>query len=393
MRVALTPPALKRDRFCTVVSVTDTGDGDLVSFEGIDDLTAAEGITGCYVLANRDDFELDSLDAAYTDLMGREVVDERFGSLGTIVEIMSTPANDVWVVEGDRYGEVLIPVIEQVVLDLPDKGTISVHVMDGLIDMTSREDNMLIETLSVFPEMFEPVMSTSILGRARKAGLFDFKAYNLRDWTHDRHRTVDDEPYGGGQGMLMKVEPIAEAIEAISSEGSKPTVVFFTPCGEPFTQHVAERLLKSERLLFVCSRYEGVDERAYAYADERLSIGDYVLTGGELPAMVVADAVARQIPGALGDEMSNVDESFSTAEDGGLLEYAQFTRPAEFNGEGVPPVLVSGDHAKVDAWRRKNAIERTCRWRPDLIETARLTPEERAYAQEILDASYSQSEE
>ena len=123
---------------------------------------------------------------------------------------------------------------------------------------------MLIETLSVFPEMFEPVMSTSILGRARKAGLFDFKAYNLRDWTHDRHRTVDDEPYGGGQGMLMKVEPIAEAIETISSEGPKPTVVFFTPCGEPFTQHVAERLLKSERLLFVCSRYEGVDERAYA---------------------------------------------------------------------------------------------------------------------------------
>ena len=127
MRVALTPPALKRDRFCTVVSVTDTGDGDLVSFEGIDDLTAAEGITGCYVLANRDE--------AYTDLMGREVIDERFGSLGTIVEIMSTPANDVWVVEGDRYGEVLIPVIEQVVLDLPDTGTISVHVMDGLIDM------------------------------------------------------------------------------------------------------------------------------------------------------------------------------------------------------------------------------------------------------------------
>ena len=133
----------------------------------------------------------------------------------------------------------------------------------------------------------------------------------------------------------MKVEPIAEAIESIRAEGPKPTVVFFTPCGEPFTQHVAERLLKSERLLFVCSRYEGVDERAYAYADVRLSIGDYVLTGGELPAMVVADAVVRLIPGALGDEMSNVDESFSTAEDGGLLEYAQYTRPAEFNGEGV----------------------------------------------------------
>ena len=244
---------------------------------------------------------------------------------------------------------------------------------------------MLIETLSVFPEMFEPVMSTSILGRARKAGLFDFRAYNLRDWTHDRHRTVDDEPYGGGQGMLMKVPPIAEAIRSISAEGPKPTVVFFTPCGEPFDQHVAERLLKSDRLLFVCSRYEGVDERAYDFADERLSIGDYVLTGGELPAMVVADAVVRLIPGALGDEMSNVDESFSTAEDGGLLEYAQYTRPAEFEGQGVPEVLTSGDHAKVDAWRRRNAIERTCRWRPDLIESARLTPEERAYAQQVLD--------
>ena len=135
MRVALTPPALKRDRFCTVTCVTDTGDGDLVSFEGIDDLTAAEGITGCFVLANRDDFELDSLDAAYTDLMRREVVDERFGSLGTIVEIMSTPANDVWAVEGDRYGEVLIPVIEQGVLALPAQGTIYVHVMDGLIGL------------------------------------------------------------------------------------------------------------------------------------------------------------------------------------------------------------------------------------------------------------------
>ena len=244
---------------------------------------------------------------------------------------------------------------------------------------------MLIETLSVFPEMFEPVMSTSILGRARKAGLFDFRASNLCDWTPDRHRTVDDEPYGGGQGMLMKVPPIAEAIRSISAEGPKPTVVFFTPCGEPFDQHVAERLLKSERLLFVCSRYEGVDERAYDFADERLSIGDYVLTGGELPAMVVADAVVRLIPGALGDEMSNVDESFSTAEDGGLLEYAQYTRPAEFEGQGVPEVLTSGDHAKVDAWRRRNAIERTCRWRPDLIESARLTPEERAYAQQILD--------
>ena len=223
---------------------------------------------------------------------------------------------------------------------------------------------MLIETLSVFPEMFEPVMSTSILGRARKAGLFDFKAYNLRDWTHDRHRTVDDEPYGGGQGMLMKVEPIAEAIEAISAEGPKPTVVFFTPCGEPFTQHVAERLLKSERLLFVCSRYEGVDERAYAYADERLSIGDYVLTGGELAALVVADSVCRLCPGVLSSPEGYEEESHYS----GLLEYPQYSRPEEWNGRRVPEILLSGHHANIAKWRHEQALERTRTRRPDLYE-------------------------
>lgn len=223
---------------------------------------------------------------------------------------------------------------------------------------------MLIETLSVFPEMFEPVMSTSILGRARKAGLFDFKAYNLRDWTHDRHRTVDDEPYGGGQGMLMKVEPIAEAIEAISAEGPKPTVVFFTPCGEPFTQHVAERLLKSERLLFVCSRYEGVDERAYAYADERLSIGDYVLTGGELAACVIADSVVRLLPGAIGDESSALTDCFQD----NLLAPPVYTRPAEFRGWRVPDVLLSGNFAEIEAWQDEQSWERTRRLRPDLLD-------------------------
>ena len=185
--------------------------------------------------------------------------------------------------------------------------------------------------------------------------------------------------------MLMKVEPLATAIEDISSTGPRPHVIFFTPCGAPFNQHVAERLSHEERILMVCGRYEGMDERAYDYADERLSIGDYVLTGGELPAMVVADSVVRLLPGALGDEMSNVDESFATRAGGGLLEYEQYTRPATFNGNSVPDVLLSGDHAKVDAWRRKNAIERTCRWRPDLIETADLLPEEADFARELIE--------
>ncbi|MDY4040600.1 MAG: tRNA (guanosine(37)-N1)-methyltransferase TrmD [Collinsella sp.] len=246
---------------------------------------------------------------------------------------------------------------------------------------------MIIETLSVFPEVFEGYMSASIMGRAQRAGLLDFRAHNLRYWTHDRHRTVDDEPYGGGAGMLMKVEPIAEAVRSLSAadDALRPHVIFFTPTGTPFTQGVAERLAGMDRLLLVCGRYEGMDERAYALADERISIGDFVLTGGELAAMVVADAVCRLIPGVLGDAMSNRDESFSTDAGGGLLEYAQYTRPAEFAGERVPEILLSGDHARVDAWRRLNALERTCRWRPDLIESAELTGEERVLARRLID--------
>ena len=235
---------------------------------------------------------------------------------------------------------------------------------------------MKIEALTVFPGMFDDVMSTSILGRARERGIFEFEAHDLRDWTHDRHRTVDDAPYGGGQGMLMKVEPIAEALDDIIPRTPSCHVVFFTPCGARFDQHVAERLAFQERILFVCGRYEGMDERAYAYANECLSIGDYVLTGGELAAMVVTDAIVRLLPGALGDEQSSKDESFATGERGGLLEYAQYTRPATFRGQDVPEVLLSGDHARIAQWRRHDALERTCRWRPDLIDAADLTAEE-----------------
>ena len=241
---------------------------------------------------------------------------------------------------------------------------------------------MIFEALSVFPEVFSPYLDASILGRAQRAGIFSFEAHDLRDWTHDRHRTVDDAPFGGGQGMLMKPAPIFEALDDLSARGEKPPhVVFFSPCGERFDQRVAERLSREERILFVCGRYEGIDERVYTLADDVLSIGDYVLTGGELAAMVVIDAVVRLLPGALGDELSAVDESFSQA---GLLEYAQYTRPASYRGMDVPEVLLSGDHARVDAWRRANAIERTALWRPDLIETAPLSDEERARALRII---------
>ena len=245
---------------------------------------------------------------------------------------------------------------------------------------------MRFETLSVFPEVFAPYLDASIMGRAQRAGILDFAAHDLRDWTHDRHRTVDDAPFGGGQGMLMKPAPIFEAMADIKASDPRPArVIFFTPVGTPFTQDVAERLSHEERLVFVCGRYEGMDERVYELADESLSLGDYVLTGGELPAMVVTDAVVRLLPGALGDEMSSVDESFSS----GLLEYAQYTRPADYEGRTVPEVLLSGDHAKVDAWRRRNAIERTARLRPDLLDAAELTVDERAYARELLGGSVS----
>ena len=238
-----------------------------------------------------------------------------------------------------------------------------------------------VEVLSVFPDVFEPYLGVSIMGRARRAGLLDFEAYDLRDWTHDRHRTVDDAPFGGGQGMLMKPGPIFEAVDDLSMRGEvEPHVIFFSPCGTRFSEACAERLSCMERILFVCGRYEGIDERAYTLADEVISMGDYVLTGGELAALSVIDATVRLLPGALGDEMSAADESFSD----GLLEYAQYTRPAEYRGMCVPEVLLSGDHARIARWRRRSAIERTCAWRPDLLEDASLSAEEKSVVERII---------
>ena len=239
---------------------------------------------------------------------------------------------------------------------------------------------MLLEAVSVIPEVFDPYLNASIMGRARTAGIYSFEAHDLRTWTHDRHRTVDDAPFGGGQGMLMKPEPLFEAVEALSAQGPRPHVVFFSPCGTPFTQEVSERLAQQERILFVCGRYEGMDERVYSLADDVISLGDYVLTGGELAALVVMDAVVRLLPGALGDAMSAQDESFSA----GLLEYAQYTRPADFRGMRVPDVLLSGDHGAVDKWRRQSALERTALLRPDLLANVELSEAEQALVATVL---------
>ena len=221
---------------------------------------------------------------------------------------------------------------------------------------------MKIDVLTLFPAMFAGPLDESIIMRARKAGLLELKIHQLRDWTQDRHKTVDDRPFGGGPGMLMKPEPLFAAVESLQREHTK--VILLTPSGRKFSQAIARELAAEPDLLLVTGHYEGFDERVReALADDELSIGDYVLTNGALPAMVVIDAVTRLLPGVLGDDDSSRDESFSH----GLLEYPQYTRPAEFRGLKVPDVLVSGHHAEIEKWRRKQAQLRTSAARPDLL--------------------------
>ncbi len=223
---------------------------------------------------------------------------------------------------------------------------------------------MKIDVLTLFPAMFAGPLDESIVKRARAAGLLDLKVHNLRDWTHDRHKTVDDRPFGGGPGMLLKPGPLFEAVESLKRE--KTRVILLSPAGRQFNQAVARELAQAEDLLLVTGHYEGFDERVReALADDELSIGDYVLTNGALPAMVVIDAVTRLLPGALGDDESSHDESFSPDRPG--LEYPQYTRPAEFRGMKVPDVLVSGNHAEIEKWRREQAKQRTKERRPDLM--------------------------
>ena len=221
---------------------------------------------------------------------------------------------------------------------------------------------MKVDVLTLFPAMFAGPLDESIIRRAREGGLLELAVHDLRDWTHDRHRTVDDEPYGGGPGMLLKPEPVFEAVEDLADE--KTRVILMTPQGRPFEQAQARDLAASVRLLLICGSYEGYDERIRTLAHEELSIGDYVLTNGALPAMVVIDAITRLLPGVLGDDTSSTEESFSE----GTLEYPQYTRPAEYRGLKVPEVLLSGHHAEIERWRSEQAEERTRKRRPELLE-------------------------
>ena len=242
---------------------------------------------------------------------------------------------------------------------------------------------MDIAILTLFPDMFTGPFSESMLKRAQERDLLSIHLHNIRDYTHDKHHTADDTPFGGGQGMVMKPEPLFEAVETAVAGlggGKNTPVILLTPQGRPFTQAIAQELSQHPALVFICGHYEGMDARAEeTLATDSISIGDYVLTGGEIPAMAIVDAVVRLLPGVLGDDMSAVDDSFAT----GLLEGPTYTRPAEYRGESVPDVLISGDHAAVSRWRREQSLRRTYERRPDLLESADLTAEDRAYLEKL----------
>ena len=228
--------------------------------------------------------------------------------------------------------------------------------------------------LTLFPEMIENGMNTSITGRAITKGLLSLEAINIRDFAFNKHQKVDDYPYGGGAGMLMQAEPVYLSYESVVEHiGRKPRVIFLTPQGKTFNQNMAKEFALEEDLVFLCGHYEGIDERVLEeIVTDYVSIGDYVLTGGELPAMVMMDSISRMVPGVLNNQESGETESFS----GNLLEYPQYSRPEEWHGKKVPEVLLSGHHANVDKWRREQSIIRTAKWRPDLLPKADLTNKE-----------------
>ena len=245
---------------------------------------------------------------------------------------------------------------------------------------------MEFDVFALLPEVFPPYLDSSILQRARQRGLIDVRVHNIREWAADKHHVTDDEPYGGGGGMVMKVEPVFAAVESVlgrsASQGEAGCpIILLTPQGRVFNQTVAMELIQHPRLALICGRYEGVDERIRAHlVTDQISIGDFVLTGGELPALILIDALARLLPGVLGDPDGPFDDSHAS----GLLEYPHYTRPPEFRGWAVPDILISGNHARIATWRREQSLRRTFKQRPDLLEMAELDESDRKLLKKII---------
>jgi tRNA (guanine37-N1)-methyltransferase len=236
------------------------------------------------------------------------------------------------------------------------------------------------DVLSIFPEMFASPLSFSLLKKAQEKGLLSINLHDIRNWAEDKHKMTDDAPYGGGCGMVMKIEPVEKALAAIKSSADDSLVVLMTPQGETFNQTIAAELAEKKQIIIICGRYEGVDERIREHlTDREISIGDYILTGGELSALVLIDAVSRLIPGVLGNEESTLSESFSH----GLLEYPQYTRPAEYNAWKVPEVLLSGNHAQIESWRRYESLKKTYKRRPNLLKKIKLSAEDEKKLEKI----------
>lgn len=247
---------------------------------------------------------------------------------------------------------------------------------------------MQFEVFTLLPEVFPSYLETSILKRARERGLIDVRVHNIRDYTHDKHHTTDDTPYGGGGGMVMKPEPVFEAIETVlglsplspTEPASNIPIILLTPQGRVFNQIIAKELSAHPHIALLCGRYEGIDERIREHlVTDEISIGDYVLTGGEIPALILIDAISRLLPNVLGDPTGAEDDSHAM----GLLEYPHYTRPPEFRGWKAPEVLLSGDHSKIDKWRRQQALERTFKKRPDMLETAELSKEDGKFIEKL----------
>ena len=250
--------------------------------------------------------------------------------------------------------------------------------------MNCPESDMKCDVLTLFPDILTAYLNESILKRAREKELLDVTLHNIRDYASGVHRQVDDAPYGGGAGMVFKPEPVFKAMDALLEDGQPRRTILLSPQGRPFSQAMAEDYAgETKRLTFICGRYEGIDERVRTLVDEEVSIGDYVITGGELAALIIIDAAARLIPGVVGDERSIENESFSW----GLLDYPHYTRPREFRGLEVPPVLVSGDHKEILLWRRRQALKKTLEVRPDLIEKIELTELDKKLLDEIKSTS------
>jgi tRNA (guanine37-N1)-methyltransferase len=246
---------------------------------------------------------------------------------------------------------------------------------------------MEFDVFTLLPEVFPPYLESSILQRARQRGLIDVRVHNIRDWASDRHHVTDDEPYGGGGGMVMKAQPVFAAVESVlgqlasQKDGGCP-IILLTPQGRVFNQRLALELVQQPRLALICGRYEGVDERIREHlVSDQISIGDYVLTGGELPALILIDALSRLLPGVLGDPDGPFDDSHAS----GLLEYPHYTRPPEFRGWRVPDILVSGNHARIARWRREQSLRRTLKQRPDLLASANLDEADRKLLQKIVE--------